>query len=610
MINKKGTWLKAAAVATALAAAAPAYAIDFKINDDIKGSFISQITTGFGLRLGDQSGDLIGLPGTPGFKGDYQSANTGDLNYNQGDLYALYLKGSHELLLQMPSERIKFFGRAAWIVDGVADDTEFAPLGNKARSQVGREIRLYDLWVSKEFDLAGHNSRIRIGNQVINWGESLFVTGGINATAAIDQQRLTLPGVPLKEVVLPSPMVSFATSPMDGLNMEAYYQYGWTPNRLVPAGTYFSAADYLGNSRTPLYFRYNPRYAYIHGGVGVSGQLFTPTNSTFDQALAAIGANNYAFTALADDPTGTANNSIAASYVNDKKPRDDGQFGISAHYKVPGTAMDIGLYYERFHEKQPFYQYVNNFANIQSIFPENHSVYGVSTNFPVWLFAIGSELSYRPRDPILVDPFTCSDAGGFGANCNGNFSTYRDAEKFQWINTWWRGVNPSDPDPYAWLVRSVGAQASNIQGEVDWIFYPGVHQDGTYKGLGILADGATDPTQATGSGIDAFGRHYGSRNTVGLDAYFDLTFDGSIIPDWQVIPSVFFSVGIAGDDPNSNYNFFQGARSTAINLNFTQDAQTWSMNIVYVTFGGGDPTIVRQVYKDRDYLAGNINLNF
>jgi hypothetical protein len=636
MMNKKGKWLATAATAAALAAAVPANAIEFKVTDQINGSFISQITTGFGLRLLDQSGDLAALPGTPGFLSDYQAGNTGDLNYKQGDLYALYLKGSHELLLSMPSEKLKFFGRTSWIADAVADDTAYAPLGNKARAQIGREIRLYDLWVSKEFSLVGRNSRLRVGQQVINWGESLFVTGGINATAAIDQQRLTLPGVPLKEVVLPSPMVSFATSPIEGVNMEAYYQYGWTPNRLVPSGTYFSAADYLGNSKTPIWYRYNPRYATANGGISALANFIGANKEVGNAATLSAVQNGYGFISNID---GTFNG--GSPLLNDKKPRDDGQFGISAHYKVPGTAMDIGVYYERFHEKQPFVNYITNYygPNVQAfqqakntggfipnafgvdaqlIYPENHSVYGVSTNFPVWLFAIGSEISYRPRDPILVDPFSCQ-AIGFGGtstspSCQaGNFSTYRDAEKFQWITTWWRGVNPSDPDPYAWIVRSLGAQASNIQGEVDWIHYPGVHKNGEYQGMALLGGLAADYSNPGAAGsLDAapLGRHYGSRDTVGMVAYFDMVFDGSIIPDWQVIPNVTFSVGIAGDVPNSNYNFFQGARSTAIGLNFTQDAQTWSGNLVYVTYDGGNPAIIRNTLKDRDWLGGNINFNF
>jgi len=66
------------------------------------------------------------------------------------------------------------------------------------------------MWISKDFEVAGRESRLRIGRQAINWGESLFVTGGINAATAIDLERLTYPGVPIKEVVLPQQGVSWA----------------------------------------------------------------------------------------------------------------------------------------------------------------------------------------------------------------------------------------------------------------------------------------------------------------------------------------------------------------------------------------------------------------
>ena len=52
---------------------------------------------------------------------------------------------------------------------------------------------------------------MRAGNQVISWGESLFLPGGLNSTNAIDIMRLSQPGTQLKEVFLPAPMISFAS---------------------------------------------------------------------------------------------------------------------------------------------------------------------------------------------------------------------------------------------------------------------------------------------------------------------------------------------------------------------------------------------------------------
>jgi hypothetical protein len=622
------SWIALGALSVSLAG--PAQAFDFTLGEDIKGSMITLITGGFSQRLRDQQAELIAAPGTAGFATGFQDAHTGDLNYNKGDLFALYVKGSHELLLTFP-EQYKLFARTAWLLDGKAGSTEFYPLDSAARSQAAHDLRLYDLWVSKDFEMFGRASRLRLGRQVINWGESLFVAGGVNATAAIDLLRYTYPGVPLKEVVLPAEMVSWAVSPARGLNLETYYQFRWNANRLVPVGTYFSANDYIGEGKQTNWFSfYDPRYAAIHGGVRAisnpnfitfTGTPVGPRITNPGQALALANANDFTFCAVAAlNPDGSCPLQVGSPYVGpDQTPSIGGQFGISAHYKPEGTSMDVGLYFERFHEKNPYVKYVLN-PNLplgygqQLVYPQGHTLYGASVNFPLWLFAIGSEVSYRPKDPILVDPFSCSDftpLPGGGANCNGNFATYRDAHKIQWNTTWWRAVNPSDTDWYAWLIRHAGAQQANIQGEMALIHYPGVSNH-SYQGLGLLSDLSDQvyPLGTTAVGADKNVRHFGTADSIGIVQYLDMTFDGTVIPGWQLIPNITWSIGIAGDTPNENYTWFQGVLATTYALTFTQNLQHWSGSLLYVTYRGGSPMIERNFYADRDWWGASLTYTF
>jgi hypothetical protein len=97
--------------ALALGSMGPARAFDFELNGgDIKGSLINLTTVGFSQRLRDQDPNLAALPGTNGYNTGFMDANMGDLNYKKGDLFALYLKGSNELLLKFP-DKWKFFVR-------------------------------------------------------------------------------------------------------------------------------------------------------------------------------------------------------------------------------------------------------------------------------------------------------------------------------------------------------------------------------------------------------------------------------------------------------------------------------------------------------------------
>jgi hypothetical protein len=464
---------------------------------------------------------------------------------------------------------------------------------------------------------------------VINWGESLFVAGGVNATAAIDQYRYTYPGVPLKEVVLPAEMISLAVSPYRGLNVEGYYQFRWNQNHLVPVGTFFSTSDYIGEGKQPnWFFLYDPRYAATHGGVRTvdsGGVVSGPVVTNPQQALNLAISNGYMFCAVADvtaaglcSVNGSGFNDYGVPYTaGDRTPPVGKQFGLSAHYKPEGSAVDFGLYYEHFHEKQPYLQYLPNpnfYAGVgqQLVYPANHNLYGASVSFLAGQWAIGSELSYRPKDPILVDPFSCADfpgAPGGGANCHGNFATYRDAHKWQWNTTWWRAVNPSDTDWYAWLIRKAGAQASNIQGELALIHYPGV-SDHAYKGQGLLTDLSFDINGFGGTGTDHNARHFGTADSVGIVQYLDMTFDGTLIPGWQVIPNVTWSYAIAGDTPNENYTWMQGALFTTYALTLTQNLQHWSGSLLYVTYRGGDPSILRNFYADRDWWGASVTYTF
>ena len=624
-LGRARSWI---ALGATVALAGPAYSFDFKAGDNIDGSLISLFTAGFSQRLREQDSGLIAAPGTNGFFTGFQDAHSGDLNYNKGDLFAEYLKGSEEMLLKFP-DKYKFFVRGSWLLDAAASDTRFAPLDSAARTAAARDLRLYDLWGSKDFELFGNSARVRLGRQVINWGESLFVAGGVNATAAIDQYRYTYPGVPLKEVVLPAEMISLAASPYRGLNVEAYYQFRWNQNHLVPVGTFFSTSDYIGEGKQPnWFFLYDPRYAATHGGVRTvdsGGVVSGPVVTNPQQALNLAVSNGYMFCAVADVTTaglcsvnGSGFNDYGVPYTaGDQTPPVGKQFGLSAHYKPEGSAVDFGLYYEHFHEKQPYLQYVPNpnfYAGVgqQLVYPANHNLYGASVSFLAGQWAIGSELSYRPKDPILVDPFSCADfpgAPGGGASCHGNFATYRDAHKWQWNTTWWRAVNPSDTDWYAWLVRKAGAQASNIQGELALIHYPGV-SDHAYKGQGLLTDLSFDINGFGGTGTDHNARHFGTADSVGIVQYLDMTFDGTVIPGFQVIPNVTWSYAIAGDTPNENYTWMQGALFTTYALTLTQNLQHWSGSLLYVTYRGGDPSILRNFYADRDWWGASVTYTF
>ncbi|USX02265.1 DUF1302 domain-containing protein [Pseudomonas proteolytica] len=167
--------------------------------DTIRGSFDSTISTGTGIRTQSQSNNLVsptynsatGAQTGGGRMGQLSGmSDQGDINYDKGDAFTTYLKGSHELLLKIPTEGLSFMARGTWLRDVSATDTTgntsgqdaFATtppdirdgLASHAREKLGFQSRLLDLWVSKTVDIGDQQARIRVGNQVISWGKAFL----------------------------------------------------------------------------------------------------------------------------------------------------------------------------------------------------------------------------------------------------------------------------------------------------------------------------------------------------------------------------------------------------------------------------------------------------
>ncbi|NRR29344.1 DUF1302 domain-containing protein [Oxalobacteraceae bacterium] len=332
-----------------------------------KGSFDSTISIGTGIRMRDPNPTLISAGNSGGPAGELAPTSgigdQGNLNYAKHDAFTTYLKGSHELLLKFP-EDVTAMARVSWLRDFSATrttgwtSTTTPPgmgdnLADDARKDLRFKARVLDLWVSKKFDLDGQMLRVRAGNQVISWGESLFIPGGINVTNAVDIMRLSQPGTQLKEAILPAPIVSAATGFGNGLNAEAYVQFGWNANNMPPTGSYWSTSNGLG-----------------------------------------AGHDAY--------------------FLEETKARNGGQWGLSLRYQPPGTQLNLGAYAINYHDKSPSFTFNNPNATLGWVYAEDRKLYGVSANFPVGDWAVGGEFSYRPKDGATLNSATsaCSSQGG------------------------------------------------------------------------------------------------------------------------------------------------------------------------------------------------------
>lgn len=178
----------------------------------------------------------------------------GNVNTDRGDIYSTPVKLTTDFELRYQNfgafVRTKVF-YDYWVNEELGDSNgRFGkrPItdgrrGDKARKFGGRGADILDAFVFANFDVGGNPVTLRAGKQVINWGESLFIQGGVSSYLPVDVSALRTPGSELKEAYLPVPAVYASIALPGAISVEAFWQFDWKRTRLDACGTFFSGTD-------------------------------------------------------------------------------------------------------------------------------------------------------------------------------------------------------------------------------------------------------------------------------------------------------------------------------------------------------------------------------
>ena len=241
---------------------------------------------------------------------------------------------------------------------GDADFREFPP-GTVDEHRDRIEMLDYFLYASGE--MPGERLyTVRLGSQVINWGEATFTSGINGLQNRADLIARNTPGVEVKEILLPTGALYGQTDVMPGVTLEAYYQYEWKKTELNGVGSFFSDRDFLGP-----------------------------------------GARNFLIP-IGPDP----DNITAIPRTPDEGASSSGQWGTALHWITEGDT-DFGLYYINAHSKAPAYQ-VNYGAG--GVFPESYTIryfediQGYAASFTTVMADtnIQGEVSYKTDVPVVL----------------------------------------------------------------------------------------------------------------------------------------------------------------------------------------------------------------
>jgi hypothetical protein len=364
------------------------------------------------------------------------NGDLGDLNFDKNKSFSTLFKGVHEL--EVNYKDVGLFVRGMYFYDFEMKDRSRAwtnPItGNKqdpcasstASEELCSDIRLLDAFVYADFSIADKPVSLRLGQQVITWGEGTFIQHGINTISPVDVTRAQAPGAELKEVFIPVGTLFGSIDLTESFSLSMYYQYEWQRSRLPQAGSYFATNDFAGE-----------------GGQAQNIQLGFSGNPDIDLEFLLAGLNQLGGALQA----GVSSSQIGSAYLAyptkvairgfgdaaHQDASDSGQYGIKATYFASElNYSELSFYLINYHSKLPLITGVTSnftqgaigadlaylaqnvmtrdnitdlqaFTKIEFEYPEDLKLYGFSFNTNVGETALAGEISYRVDEPLQID---------------------------------------------------------------------------------------------------------------------------------------------------------------------------------------------------------------
>ena len=304
----------------AICAPGSAQAIDFTAGE-WNGSL--NTTVSFGQLYRDENRDprLIGTAN--GGTGRSPNGDDGNLNYDEGIVSRAFKMVSE---LSLDRDNVGFFLRGSALYDLEVEDhdPDRTVISAQGRDLAGSYVRLLDAFVYGRWDLSGHELEVRAGRQVVNWGESTFIQGGINnAINHFDVSAIRVPGSELREAYLPQEMLKVSYAITDNVTAEAIALFDWDRTEPEPVGSYFASNDFVPRGGSQVFLGF--------GAFSDFGTDFTPLGGPFIEN----------FQAVPRDPT--------------IKADGRGQYGASLRWFMPNFSQgsELGLFFVNYHSKLP-----------------------------------------------------------------------------------------------------------------------------------------------------------------------------------------------------------------------------------------------------------------
>jgi Protein of unknown function (DUF1302) len=258
-------------------------------------------------------------------------------------------------------------------------------------------IDLRDIYVYGNADLAGTRVDARLGRQVLAWGTSQFLAGGINsAINPQDYAAQVRPGALPAESKLPVAMLDLRAALTAQWSAEAFAAFESRQHEFPGCGTFFDVASLV------------------------------PHGCKFTAAVPAPIPN----TPLSTISSLTEKSLLQSGYYlhrNDDVPASNaGQFGLALRFKAASIATDFAAYVMNTHSAQPYFRLTVEDVNgatlpaglagglqrlssptgvrYSTVFAENVHLLGLSFDTKLGPTAnVYGELAHRPNQPLSMN---------------------------------------------------------------------------------------------------------------------------------------------------------------------------------------------------------------
>ena len=249
------------------------------------------------------------------------NTDDGNLNFDKGDPISQLFKANSTLKIDMGNYGMKlqgYFFYDHYIMENDFDKYDITEDG-EAERQHGMDLILLDAFVYTDQNIADKPLSVRLGRQVVNWGESTFIQHGISEASPIDAARIRVPGAEIKDALIPVGQFWGSFNFTDNIGMEGFYQFEFRHTEIDAPGTYFSTNDFMG----------------------AGGQYIQSMFAQYPE----------------ERQFGTANTPYlhVLKRLDDKDADDQGQFGMKCSWLAEALNFsEFGLYYMNYHSRRPF----------------------------------------------------------------------------------------------------------------------------------------------------------------------------------------------------------------------------------------------------------------